>query len=168
MKTSLNKKLKELDKKELISLVTSLSKLSIKNNNYLNGALGLINLNQVFDDSKIKIKNSFTIGRASLKNARSAINDFKRISKDEKYLIEIYLYYFSCAIKFETDAGDLYERYYLVVEKVFENLINLLKKHSDLKVKYKTEIVDLVSKSDSGWGHKDTLEDILWSLYNLD
>lgn len=159
----LRKELNKLSREEIIFLLDDLLKLSKENREFME-----LKLNKDDEDIlryyKDKIKKSFSEKNLSLKSARKAINNFKKILKRERYLIELMVYYVECATDLESEFGDLWEAFYTAVENMFEDCIKILNKNSDLIPSYKERLEKVISKSCEGWGHRDILEENLGEL----
>jgi len=155
---NLKKTLRGLKNDEVILLVEELSKLCKENKEFIE-----LKLNNDSDKSleyyKNKIRLAFCEDKLSLKNARQAINDFKKLSKDEVYLIELMVYYVECATNFESEHGDLWEAFYTAIENMFESCIKILNDNVGLIPVYQDRLEKIISESCEGWGHRDVLEE---------
>jgi hypothetical protein len=167
-KFSLNKELKKLDKKNLIKIVSELIKFRKENKEFLEMKLKTENksyIEEILNYYKSKIDLAFDFNKFSMKNARQVINDFKKISRDEKYLIELMTYYIEKATDFEREYGDMWEAFYTTVENMLRDVIKLLNKNYDLIKFYESRLREVISKSCEGWGHKDILEEMIEDLH---
>lgn len=164
-KYNLNKELKKLDKKDLLNLFQELIKYRKENKEFLELKL---KSNDNIEESLIYYKNkidlAFNFEKFSMRNARQSLNDFKKISKDEKYQIEMMVYYIEKATKFEKNNGDMWEEFYTVVENMFSKVIKLLNKNYDLIKLYEDRLSKIICNSCQGWGHRDILEEMIEDL----
>ncbi len=60
--------------------------------------------------------------------------------------------------------GDLYESFYASMESVFENAVKMLNANPEFISAYRKRMISIVDSSTDGWGHKDSLSDILEKL----
>ena len=151
--------LKKLDKSELINLLVDVSKLNKENKAFLKSKLSS-DFSNLFKLSCEKIdKAFFCFELMSLKDARQALNDFKKSNPDNELLIKLYLRYINCAYEVEKTDWRFQENFYLAIEKVYDMLFEIMKENNLLKEKYKTEVERLIRKANEGWGHRETLEE---------
>lgn len=163
-KESLTKKLKELEK-ELINLLKELSKFRKENKEFLKQKLnGKENIKETIKYYKEKINLAFDFNKLSIKNAKQAINDFKKISKEDEHLIELMVYYVETGTKFERETGDLWEAFYTSIENMFKNCIKILNKNKNLIPLYEKRLEKIIKISCDGYGHRDILEEMLEDL----
>ena len=106
-----------------------------------------------------KIDSSFSCFELmSLKDARQALNDFKKANPQDSDLVELYLYYIKKAYALEKTDWRFQENFYSAIEKVFSMMVEILKKDSLLKDKYAVRVQSLIKQANEGWAHKETLE----------
>ena len=69
--------------------------------------------NLLVDNCKAKIHAAFFGSRLSLKNARTAISDFRKASRNKESVAELMLFYVECGIEFTNMHGDVDEALYV-------------------------------------------------------
>jgi hypothetical protein len=75
------------------------------------------------------------------------------------------LYYVETGSIFARYNGDLWEGYYISMEKTFDNVLGKIKEHKTLEdYQYLMEKKILHSTSDTGWGFEDMMNEIFTSL----
>jgi hypothetical protein len=95
--TDLKKQLKNYEQKELIELIVELFKSNKEVQNFLSSKfLGEDVIEDLFQKALKKIKNEFFPDRGDpklrLAEAKKAINEFKKATKDEKLTVELMLF----------------------------------------------------------------------------
>ena len=103
-----------------------------------------------------------------LHDAKKAIADFRKISNKPEHIIELMTFYVETGIEVENEFGDLYEAFYASIESVFEKVIKTLNTNQDLIHAYTKRLNLIVERSTEGWGHRDSLTDILEMLNSED
>jgi len=157
------KELKKLGKEELYSLLLELSTLRKENANFLR-----LKLQNGTDEAvtyyKQKIKEALWQEKTNLREARKALVDFKKISKNPEHLLELMVFYVENGEKIDNEYGDMYEAFYSSMESMFDQIIKTLNNNQDLIPKFKGRLNSIIEKSCEGWAHKDTLLDIYEEL----
>ncbi|MCL5680051.1 MAG: hypothetical protein M1465_01785 [Candidatus Marsarchaeota archaeon] len=125
---NLTKKLDAPNKDELISLLLNIANLRKENLEWLGLKLeGASGEQEALTYFKGKIKACiFNDSRPNLKEARRLISNFKKISKDEKLVLELMVFYVETGIRLGEKYGDLYEAFYTSMENMFYEIIGLL------------------------------------------
>jgi len=156
--SSLLKDFKKLDKEQLIKLLVELGKLNKENEAFLYRKL-FSNSNKFSVITYKKIDSAFSCFELmSLKDARQALNDFKKANPQNPDLVELYLYYIKKAYELEKTDWRFQENFYSAIEKVFSMMIEIFKKDILLKDKYVVRAQSLIKQANEGWAHKETLE----------
>ena len=157
------KELKKLGKEELYALLLELSSLRKENADFLK-----LKLQSGADEAityyKQKIKEALWQEKTNLREARKAIADFKKISKNQEHLLELMIFYLENGEKIDHEYGDMYEAFYSSMETMFEQIIKMLNNNSDLIPKFKGRLDSIIDNSCDGWGHKDALLEIYEEL----
>lgn len=159
----MNKELKKLGKEELYSLLVELSSLTKENADFLELKMQE-KPEAALEYYKKKVKGIFWSERINLREARKAISDFKKISKEPEYLLELMVFYVENGIKVDNEYGDMYEAFYSSIESMFEQIIKILNEHPQFIPTFKQRLDSIINRSCEGWGHKDTLMDIYGEL----
>jgi hypothetical protein len=158
----LRRKLKSLEKDKLVSLLLDVADLRKENLEWLLLKLeGENGEGEAMIYFKGKIRTCiFNDARPNLKEARKLISNFKKISKDEKHIIELMIFYVETGTRLGEKYGDLYEAFYTSMENMFYEIIGLLNEPSNtsLKGQFEPRLNWIVEHAAEGWGHKDTLE----------
>jgi len=157
------KQLKQLEKEQLLKLLTELASLNKENTNFLK-----LKLQNKPDEALIyykkKIKEALWQERINLREARKYITDFKKISKETEHLLELMVFYVETGESVDNEYGDMYEAFYCSMETMFEQVVKTLNAHPEFTPKFKERLTQIVNKSCEGWAHKDTLVDIYEEL----
>lgn len=161
----MNKELKKRGKEELYLLLVELAGLTKENTGFLNLKLQN-NSDEAVIYYKKKIKDLLWSEKPNLREARKAINYFKKISQNTEHLLELMVFYVENGIKIDNEYGDMYEAFYSSIETMFEQIIKMLNHNTELIPKFKGRLDIIIENSCDGWGHKDTLMDIYEELKN--
>ncbi|MBN2422386.1 hypothetical protein JXB41_04100 [Candidatus Woesearchaeota archaeon] len=152
-----------MEKEELYSLLLELSSLNKENADFLR--LKLENKPEdALEYFKKKLKSILWNERINLREARKAITDFKRISKQPEHLLELMVFYVETGVRIGEEYGDMYEAFYSSMESMFEQIIKNLNDNTDLIPLFKDRLISIVERSCEGWGHKETMEEVMEGL----
>ncbi|HLD79940.1 MAG TPA: DUF6155 family protein [Candidatus Nanoarchaeia archaeon] len=161
----MNPELKKLGKEELYSLLLELSSLRKENADFLR-----LKLQSGTDEAvtyyKKKIKEALWQEKTNLREAKKALVDFKKISKNPEHLLELMIFYVENGEKIDNEHGDMYEAFYSSMETMFDQIIKTLNSNTNLIPKFKGRLDSIIDKSCEGWAHKDTMLDIYEELKN--
>jgi len=156
--------LKNLEKPELIDLISKLSKLNKENNAFLQSNL-YQDFDKLFELSCKKIDKAFCCFELmSLKDARTALIDFKKANPKNSELIKLYLYYIQSAHDLEKTSWRFQENFYQAIENVFKMIIEIIKTNLALKEEYNKKVQEIIKQANEGWGHQETLKEIYKSI----
>src|SRR3989344_4429978 len=122
------KELKKLGKEELYSLLLELSSLRKENADFLKLKLQ----DEAITYYKQKIKEALWQEKTNLREARKALVDFKRISKNPEHLLELMVFYAENGEKIDNEYGDMYEAFYSSIEAMFDQVIKTLNSNPNL------------------------------------
>ncbi|MFZ4545002.1 MAG: DUF6155 family protein [Saprospiraceae bacterium] len=165
--TDLKKELKKLDKDQLIDLIADLYKKNKSAKEFLDLYVDPNDL-ELFNKYKDKVFKAFYPARGygyKLKDAKTAISDFKKLGPPTDLLAELMLFYVETGVKFTLDFGDMDEAYYNSLESSYEAALQLIKKVSLLdEFAYRSEKI-VNDTSDMGWGFHDGLAYIYSNYY---
>ena len=78
------------------------------------------------DNCKAKIHTAFFGSRLALKNARTAISDFRKASRNKERIAELMLFYVECGIEFINMHGDVDEAFYSNIASMFSDFVDVL------------------------------------------
>jgi hypothetical protein len=100
------------------------------------------------------------LGRARLAVAKKAISDYKKICQTDAALIDIMIFYVEQGVKFTNAYGDIDEPFYLSMEGVYKQAVELIIK-SNLKENFQQRCRKITSDTSStGWGFHDSLIEV--------
>jgi hypothetical protein len=103
--------------------------------------------------------------RLRLKDARKAVNDFKKLSPGEASLLDVMLYYVECGVKFTNDFGDIDEPFYNSVASMFRQA-GTLYVHTAKDKRFHDRAEKIMNDTSGiGWGFHDELADIYYSHF---
>lgn len=99
-------------------------------------------------------------GRASNRESKRVISDFKKISIHDKDLVDLLLYRTELMIRFSAEYGDIDEPFYSSLENGFEQACKLIQREK-LRAHFEETCKDLIEQTSGfGWGVYSTLSDI--------
>lgn len=160
-------KLKLCSENDLISIVSGLYVLSEKNKNFLNARF--LMENDSIDYYKKIITKSLTPNfnnpnypqeTVRLKEAKTALSDFKKATGDNDKLIELMFHYLDSGLHFSHQFGGLYAAYYQSLSSVFKSIILLVKpmeiKNAEPHIEHLKQIIE--KSKHSGYGFEEYIE----------
>ena len=167
----LKKKLVVFEKKELIGLVFELAKLRKDNMVWLETKFqDPEDIQKSVEHYKKKISCGFYTRSGDLNirlsEAKKAISDFKKASKDRESLIDLMVFYAETGTDVTIIYGDMYEQFYYSLECMYWDTVELLNKLEDKNLieKFRPRLKAMVTKTNGmGWGYHDTLSDIYYN-----
>lgn len=165
--TDLKKELKKFDKNKLINLISELYKKHKPVKDFFDFYVHP-DEKVLFEKYKTKVFEAFYPKRGfqlKLKDARQAINDFKKFAPSNYFLADLMLFYVECGVQFTNDFGDIDENFYLSMEKMFDQTLLLMKKEEILD-QFNDRAAKILTDTDGmGWGFFDSLCDIYYNYY---
>lgn len=173
--TEIRRHLELSENKELVRLILELAKLRKDNAAWLETKLfGSEKHAESIDYYKQKILSGFYTRsggpQIKLSEAKRAISDFKKASKDNTFLIDLMIFYVETGTEFTRKYGDIDERFYSSMENMYGDAVEFLNKIGDAALieRFRQRLEDIVTKTDGmGWGYHDTLGDIYEGLGKL-
>jgi len=162
--THLKQYLKSCSQEELALEITELFKKFPSVQDYYQIKLYPHEQEEIADKYKKIIKDEFFpvrgLGKLRLTVAKKAITDYKKICKTDAALIDIMLFYVEQGVKFANTYGDIEESFYLSMERVYQQAIDLIVK-SNLRDTFKQHCQTIMrDTSETGWGFYDSLAEI--------
>ncbi|HEY8889670.1 MAG TPA: DUF6155 family protein [Clostridium sp.] len=169
--------LKEKSREELLELmIESYKKIPLLKEYIIVKYGSQDNIEKILETYKNKIydvffpknmKTQFKIG-----DAKKAVNEFKKLCSNEKFTIELMLYYVEMGIEFTNTYGDINEAFYNSVEVMYEAVVSAINKqdNSEIYNNFKDRLKAAVEDTNGiGWGFNDDLRDIYWQIkwFNL-
>ncbi|QQK78817.1 hypothetical protein HUG20_02120 [Salicibibacter cibi] len=168
--TELKKQLKTLDNKELISIISEIYKISPDAKKYLSVKFaGEDGVNDLYQEAKAKIKDEFFpdkgFGKLRLREAKNAINKFKKLTGDNRKVVDLTLFYVEKGVDFTNEYGDIDESFYDSMERAYASVIRWCSEEEDYYRYFADRLQNVVINTDGlGWGFHDGLSDIYYSL----
>ncbi len=167
----LKKVLSEKTEKELIEEIINLFKKIPQVKEYFTLAFSAEGEEYVLEKYKETITNEFFpkrgYGKARLSVAKKAISDFKKISGNPPFIINIMLHYVDQGVNFTGQYGDIDEPFYNSMEKMFEEALKLAEKNSLLPF-FQKNCEEIINGACEGWGFQDGLAETYHELYGID
>jgi hypothetical protein len=74
------------------------------------------------------------VSNTKLKDGKNAINEFKKLGPDAKYLADLMLFYVETGVKFTNDFSDINETFYSSLETTYVSALKLMKKENLLEI----------------------------------
>ena len=170
--TDLKKQLNSMEKNELITIVCKLYKASKQAQRFIDVELrGDIAEEELVTDCKKKIHAAFFGSRLSLKNARTVISDFKKVSQSKENIAELMLFYVECGVEFTNMYGDINEAFYYSIESMFADFVRVLN-NLDSEAYYNRNadrIKEMCLSTDCvGWGFPEEMMNIYYEIQWLE
>ena len=170
--TDLKKQLYSMEKNELAALVCKLYKASKQAQSLIDVELcGDSAEEQLVTECKKKIHTSFFGSRLSLKNARTVISDFKKVSKNQENVAELMLHYVECGVEYTVMYGDIDEAFYYSIESIFSDFVRALN-GLDCESYYQRNaerIKEMCLSTDCvGWGFSEEMMNIYYDIQWLE
>ncbi|PRX28014.1 hypothetical protein BX659_11464 [Orenia metallireducens] len=162
--------LNTLDNKEMINELVDLFKTFPDVKEYYLARLKPEYLEEVLEDYRKVIIDEFFPARGDGKLRYSvmkkAISDFKKISDKADYIAELMLTYVEQGVKFTNTYGDISERFYINIEKMFESTLDYIIKN-DLEKQFRKRCKKAMDNSSGiGWGFADSMMDIYYTYFS--
>jgi len=169
-KRDLKKELADFDKTKLIGLISELYDKNRSVKEYLDYYLKP-DEKAILNVYKAKVKESLYPKRGvgyNLTLGNKAINDFRKLSPAPDFLIDLMLHYVEYGVKFTNDFGDINEKYYLSLARVFRDSMELIDTHL-LHDSFKDKALTILSDSSNiGWGFHDAIADLYYETFPMD
>lgn len=167
--------LKNLDNNELMEIIIELSKINVKNKEFLEIFLKSsdeIDFNTIINDAKKKIyvhiygRSIYSNNCLKLKEAKKVISDNSKILKNYPlYIADLKLYYVETCNDFTKDFGDISEQFYDSVISTFDDFCSMILQNPILYGNFKARLEKLYKNSRNiGWNYSDFLGDLLYRL----
>ena len=154
--SGIKSEIKRLDRKELARMLSELADFKPENEVWLKTRLYGPKLESSLEFYKKRIRNAFFGKDApSLKLARTALNDYKKVSGDLESNIDLMVSYVENGTELTLKYGDMWGAFYTSLENVYIDLLKTLAKPKNRHLidKFKPRLIALVDKTeDIGWG----------------
>ena len=170
--TDLKKQLNSMKKNELTALVCKLYKASKQAQSLIDVELcGDSAEEQLVTECKKKIHAAFFGSRLSLKNARTVISDFKKVSKSRENVAELMLHYVECGVEYTSMYGDINEAFYYSIESMFSDFVRVLNglDSESFYQRNAERIKEMCLSCDCvGWGFSEEMMNIYYDIQWLE
>lgn len=102
--------------------------------------------------------------------AKKAIADYSKAAGEPIGLLELMIFFVETGTSFTVNCGDMYEEFYLALERMYEKALNLLLTMDEKIIDdYYDRFEDVVSSSaDIGWGFHDLLAEMFHDAFPED
>lgn len=168
--------LKEKSREELLELLIESYKTIPLLKEYISVKYGSQdNIEKIFEAYKNKIYNVFfpknMKTQFKISDAKKAVNEFKKLSSNEKLIIELMLYYVEMGIEFTNTYGDINEAFYNSVATMYEAVVSAINKQDESEIynNFKDRLKAVVDDTNGmGWGFHDELRGIYCEIKRLD
>ena len=162
--------LEKLTKKDLEKLLIDLYKHNKQTTEYLDTKFNVTSENNLMEKYRNIIKNEFfpDKGEAELRYSvmNKAFNDFKKITINIDFIIDLKLFQVENGIMFTKEYGDIDERFYNNIENFYHEALTLILKNN-LRKKYedRCQMIQINSQG-FGWGFSDAMFDTFYAFYD--
>jgi hypothetical protein len=152
--SDIKKELNQLDKKQLISLISELYKINSATKEYLD-FFANPNENEQHVKYKQRVLEAFYPKRGTdlkLKEAKLAIADFKKLGTSAELQADLMLFYVECGVRFTNDFGDINESFYSSLESMYKKALDLMHTENLLN-SFQDRSLKIVKDTENiGWG----------------
>lgn len=161
--TELKKALVDLERKDIEKLICDLFKSDNLAERIISSYLmGDKYQAQLLDEYKEKMESIYFPDNLSKgfsqREAKNLISEYKKISANQQYILDLMLYYVECGTGFTNTYGDIDMKFYNSLLSVFDDLIKQIEKHPDEKMYrvFRARLIELTYEvRDIGWGYGD-------------
>lgn len=166
----LKNKLKTLDQKELIQLISEIYKVNKDVQHYLSNKFkGEEAIQDLYEQTKKKVNDEFFpergFGKMRLGEAKKAISNFKKLSLDELKTVDLMLFYVELGTEFTNTYGDIDARFYDSMVSMYDKVVIECNKKEEFFDLFKNRLYSIVEESRGiGWGYHDDLGEIYYSI----
>lgn len=132
------------------------------------------NQNMILEKYMQKVQYEFYpprgFGRLNLREAKTAIADFKKICSDKIMVIDLMLFYVENCVEFTNDYGDIGLTFYNSAVSVFSQVVKEINSAGkDAYEKFAARIQAAVDNtSDIGWGFHDNIVELYYEIEWID
>ena len=158
-KRDLKKELADFDKKKLIGLISELYDKNKSVKEYLDYYLKPDD-SEILKVYKVKVREALFPKRGiryNLGSGKKTISDFRKLSPSPESLIDLMLYYVECGAEFTVNFGDINEKYYISLARVYRDSLELID-INNLHKSFKDKAHNIVHLSENiGWGFYDAV-----------
>lgn len=175
-KRTLHSLLKDLERDELIEIITELCKFDKKNKKFLEVFISgsdSLDYNALLEQAKKKIYNKFYSFKGNprmnfdLRGAKSVLTEYAKIFKGmPAYIIDLRLYYVEIGTGILQKYGDMYDAFYSSMHSVFDVVCTDLSTHSELIERFAGRLAQLTKqKKLMGYGYGERISHLVKELF---
>lgn len=170
--TEFKKYLSRKTDKELRDEVIDLFKMSREVKEYYFLKLKPESENDLMEKYKNIIENEFFPARGNkfpdYKVLKKAVDDFKKVSRNPKYLAELMMAYVENGVEFTNTYGDINERFYNNIAGMYQKAIDVILKN-DLESEFRERCKKVMEESSHiGWGFGIFMEEYYYNSIGID
>ena len=168
--SDIKKKLNQLDKKQLIGLISELYKINSATKEYLDFFANPDEKKQLVK-YKQRVLEAFYPKRGTglkLKETKLAIADFKKLGTSVELLADLKLFYVECGVQFTNDFGGMDESFYLSLARMYKKALDLMHTGNLLKSFQDRSLKIVIDTKDIGWGFHDYIAGEHFEYYGMD
>ncbi|WP_367949337.1 DUF6155 family protein [Bacillus sp. FJAT-29790] len=104
-------------------------------------------------------------GKLRLNEAKKAISDFKKLTRDDLRTTDLMLYYVEQGVEFTSSYGDINENFYISMETMYEKVTNICDEEEEYYQVFANRLEQVVIDTDiMGWGFHDQLSYLYSSM----
>lgn len=168
--STIKKGLAGYDRTALIGLLSDMYALSSQNKSFLSarclpGTDALKPYLKIIDEALYPdiLRNK----PVKIARAKKAINDYKKASGDSKGILELMVFFVETGTEFTVNFGDIDEDFYLSLERMFGQALDLLLSMDRETIdEYQERFHAIVVRaSNIGWGYHDALNDLFHKAF---
>ncbi|MDJ0365220.1 DUF6155 family protein [Hymenobacter sp. H14-R3] len=100
-----------------------------------------------------------------LRVGKAAISDFRKLGGSTQAQADLMLYYVECGVRYTNDYGDINEGFYLSLEKMYEQALALMRPEKLLPHFAERSHRVVTDTSGMGWGFHDMLAELYEEYY---
>jgi hypothetical protein len=163
--TDLKKELGDMERKNLEKLVCEIYKKDNLAASIINSVfLGNEYLAQMLNEYKEKMyaiyfPNNLVRGFSQME-AKKLIAEYKKISVNQQYILDLMLYYVECGTDFTNTYGDIDMAFYNSLISVFNDFVRQIEKQSEVYLVFRERLVQLTYEvRNIGWGYCDYIQE---------
>ncbi len=171
--SDIKKSLSEYDRPALIGLIADLYAASSENRTFLHarfstGSESLKPYLKIIENALYP--DMYKNKPVQIAKAKKAIADYSKAAGEPIGLLELMIFFVETGTSFTVNCGDMYEEFYLALERMYEKALNLLLTMDEKIIDdYYDRFEDVVSSSaDIGWGFHDLLAEMFHDAFPED
>lgn len=166
----ISKHLKSLSTEQLIEEIKKLHKLYPDVREYYQAQLSENGEEELLKKYKKIIKDEFLPNRgwggdAKLSIARKAVSDFTKLSKSNRNVADIMIYYVEIGVEYTNAFGDINEPFYASMERMYEKAAEYVLGYR-IEYLFMSRFEKIVKDTENiGWGFNDNLREMFWEFF---